>query len=149
MVTPYSTYFHFNKASKAVKVTQILVIIVSGLTILFIPSGTFAGSSRQTLDGGTVIITCNNNTGRTQAQFQLNSSVGTIGTLDFDLIFNNGEHINVTKPTQIRRSITGFRDAMGLASQVTTVGQAFGFDNEGNIVRYGIPAFNTVCDNNF
>ncbi len=149
MVTPKSTQLRSKKDRKAVKVAQRLVFILSSFTISLIPSATFAGSSRQTLDGGTVIITCNNNTGRSQAQFQLISSVGTIGTLDFDLRFNNGENINVTTPTQIRRSITGFRDAMGLASRVTTVGQAFGFDNQGNIVRYGIPAFDTVCDNNF
>ncbi|OKH56392.1 hypothetical protein NIES2101_01030 [Calothrix sp. HK-06] len=70
MVTPKSTHFRSKKDSKAVKVAQRLVFILSSFTISLIPSAIFAGSSRQTLDGGTVIITCNNNTGRSQAQFQ-------------------------------------------------------------------------------
>jgi hypothetical protein len=115
----------------------------------FVYSSAFAGSSRQELDGGTVIVTCNNNIGRSQVQFQLISSIGTIGVLDFHLKFNNGENIKVRTPTQVRRSITGFRDAKQLASQVIIVGEAYGFDRNLNVYRYSIPPLQTKCDNKF
>lgn len=126
----------------------LVTIISSILTASFIPSA-FAGSNRRTLDSGTVIITCNNNTGRSEVQFQLISSVGTIGVLDFNLKFNNGENIRVNTPTQVRKSVTGFRDARGQASRVTIEGQAFGFDGNLNPYRYIIPPLDTVCDNQF
>ncbi|YAF99167.1 MAG: hypothetical protein AB3A66_27215 (plasmid) [Nodularia sp. CChRGM 3473] len=126
-----------------------LVTIISILTIPFVPSVTLAGSNRRTLDSGTVIVTCNNNAGRSEVQFQLISSVGTIGVLDFDLKFNNGENIKVNTPTQLRKSITGFRDARGIASRVTIVGQAYGFDSSLNPYQYIIPPLDAVCDNNF
>ncbi|WP_193200703.1 hypothetical protein [Nostoc sp. MG11] len=126
-----------------------IVAIISALTVSFVTEISLAGSSRRTLDSGTVIITCNNNSGRSEAQFQLISSVGTIGVLDFDLKFNNGENIKVSTPTQVRKSITGFRDARGLASRVTIVGQAYGFDNNSNPYTYIIPSLDAVCDHNF
>jgi hypothetical protein len=140
---------HSKKVISSVKVIQRLVMTVSSLTFLFPHSSVFASSSRQELEGGTVIITCNNNSGRSEAQFQLISSVGIINLLNFDLIFDNGETINVTTPTQPRRSITGFRDAMGLATLLTIEGRAFGLDDVLNVVRYDIPAFGAKCDNIF
>ncbi|MCC5640027.1 hypothetical protein LC593_30200 [Nostoc sp. CHAB 5844] len=128
---------------------SLIAIITSILTVSSVNSIVLAGSSRRTLDSGTVIITCNNNSGRSEAQFQLISSIGIIGLLDFDLKFNNGENIKVNTPTQLRKSITGFRDAQGLASRVTIVGEAYGFDGNGKPLKYTIPALDTVCDNNF
>jgi hypothetical protein len=134
---------------KSRKVDKRWAVLLSSLVVALSPLSALAGSNTQRLNGGSVKIICNNRTGNSIVTFQLNSTVGTIGLLDFDLLFDSATIVNVTTPTQIRASIFGTREIRGLAGSVTTVGQAYGFNNFGIPIGYDIPAFTTVCDNNF
>ncbi|WP_190678235.1 MULTISPECIES: hypothetical protein [Nostocales] len=53
---------------------SLIATITCILTVSSVNSIVLAGSNRRTLDSRTVITTCNNNSGRSETQFQLISS---------------------------------------------------------------------------